>query len=98
MDDLESEIKKMLVEALKLEDLSPDDIASDEPLFGEGQGGDGQGGAGLGLDSIDALEIGVALRKRYGIKIDSVTDDVKAHFANVRGLAAFIRAQQRARQ
>jgi acyl carrier protein len=93
MDDLESEIKKMLVEALKLEDLSPDEIASDEPLFGEGQGG-----KGLGLDSIDALEIGVALRKRYGIKIDSVTDDVKAHFANVRGLAAFIRTQQRARQ
>jgi acyl carrier protein len=88
MDELESEIKKMLVEALKLEDLSPEEIASDEPLFGEG----------LGLDSIDALEIGVALRKRYGIKIDSVTDDVKAHFANVRGLAAFIRAQQRARQ
>jgi acyl carrier protein len=93
MDELESEIKKMLVEALKLEDLSPDEIASDEPLFGEGQGG-----GGLGLDSIDALEIGVALRKRYGIKIDSVTDDVKAHFANVRGLAAFIRTQQRAGQ
>jgi acyl carrier protein len=88
MDDLEAEIKKMLVEALKLEDLTPDDIASDEPLFG----------GGLGLDSIDALEIGVALRKRYDIRIDSVTEDVKAHFANVRGLAQFIRSQQRARQ
>ncbi|MGA3002562.1 MAG: phosphopantetheine-binding protein [Acetobacteraceae bacterium] len=88
MDELEAEIKKMLVEALKLEDLTPDEIASDEPLFGDG----------LGLDSIDALEIGVELRKRYGIRIESVTEDVKAHFANVRSLAQFIRSQQRAAQ
>lgn len=88
MDELEAEIKKMLVEALKLEDLTPDEIASDEPLFGDG----------LGLNSIDALEIGVELRKRYGIRIKSVTEDVKAHFANVRSLAQFIRSQQRAAQ
>ena len=88
MDELEAEIKTLIVDALKLEDLAPDAIASDEPLFGEG----------LGLDSIDALELGVALRKRYGIRIESVTEEVKAHFANVRSLAQFIRAQQEARQ
>jgi acyl carrier protein len=85
--DLEAEIKTLIVDALKLEDLAPDAIASDEPLFGEG----------LGLDSIDALELGVALRKRYGIRIESVTEEVKAHFANVRSLAQFIRAQLEAR-
>ena len=81
-----SELKQLIVDALKLEDLVPDSIVSDEPLFVEG----------LGLDSIDALELGVALRKRFGIRIESVTDEVKAHFANVRSLALFIRAQQEA--
>ena len=84
MSDLELEIKKMLVEALKLEDIAPDDIDSDEALFGDG----------LGLDSIDALELGVAIRQRFGIKIDTVTDEVKAHFASVRSLARFIAAQR----
>jgi acyl carrier protein len=84
MDDLEAELKILIVEALQLEDLVPETIASDEPLFVEG----------LGLDSIDALELGVALRKRYGLRIESVTDEVKAHFANVRSLARFIRAQR----
>lgn len=84
MNDLETELKQLIVDALKLEDLDPASILSDEPLFVEG----------LGLDSIDALELGVALRKRYGIRIESVTDEVKAHFANVRSLARFIRMQQ----
>jgi acyl carrier protein len=82
MDDLESELKRLIVSALKLEDLAPEDIASDEALFGD---------AGLGLDSIDALELGVAIRKTYGIKIETVSDEVRAHFATVRTLAAFIR-------
>lgn len=87
MDELESELKRLIVEALKLEDLEPESIVSEEPLFVEG----------LGLDSIDALELGVALRKRYDIRIESVTDEVKAHFASVRSLARFIRSQQEAR-
>jgi len=74
----------LIVEALKLEDISPEQIGSDEPLFGDG----------LGLDSIDALEIGVMLRKRYGIKIATVTAEVKAHFANIRSLARFIASQR----
>jgi acyl carrier protein len=85
MDTLESDLKKLIVDALKLEDLSPEDIDAAEPLFGD---------AGLGLDSIDALELGVAIRKTFGIKIDTVTEEVRHHFASIRNLAAFIRAQQ----
>ena len=88
MDELESEIKILIIEALKLEDVAPDEIGSEEPLFGEG----------LGLDSIDALELGVALRKRYDIRIESVTDEVKAHFFSVRSLAQFVGAQREVRQ
>jgi acyl carrier protein len=88
MDDLEAELKQLIVEALELEDLEPNAIASDEPLFVDG----------LGLDSIDAMQLGVVLRKRYGIRIDSVTENVRSHFANVRSLAQFIRIQQGIRQ
>ncbi len=83
MDELEQELKRLIIDALHLEDVTPEEIESAEPLFGEG----------LGLDSIDALELGVVLRKRYGIKIATVTDDVKAHFASIRSLADFIRAE-----
>ena len=86
MPDLEIEIKRLIVECLALEDVSPDEIDSDEALFGS---------TGLGLDSIDALELGVALRKRFGIKVDKVDEDVKQHFATVRSLARFIQAQRR---
>ena len=78
-------IWKLIVSALKLEDLSPEDIGSEELLFGE---------AGLGLDSIDALELGVAVRKAYDIKIETVSEEVRAHFASVASLAAFIRSQR----
>jgi acyl carrier protein len=84
MQELELEIKKLIVSALQLEELRVEDIPSDEPLFGEG----------LGLDSIDALELGVALRKRFSLKIETVNDDLKLHFRNVRSLAAFVQAQQ----
>lgn len=84
MLDIELEIKEMIIKSLALEDISPEQISSDEPLFGEG----------LGLDSIDALELGVAIRRRYGIHIESINDEVKAHFANVRSLARFIEMQR----
>ena len=83
MDSLEQDLKKLIVDALKLEDIAPVDIQSEETLFG----------TGLGLDSIDALELGVALRKIYNIKFDSITEEVKAHFTNVRSLAQYIRSQ-----
>ena len=84
MDDLEKEIKKLIVEALMLEGISPGDIKSDEALFVDG----------LGLDSIDALELGVAIRKKYGIKIEGATEEVKEHFHSVRSLAQFIDSQR----
>lgn len=83
MDELEQEIKALIIEALKLEDIQVEDISSEEALFGDG----------LGLDSIDALELGVALRRRFGLKIETINDDVKAHFATVRSLAKFIQNQ-----
>jgi acyl carrier protein len=83
MSETELAVKKLIIEALKLEDITPEEIASDEPLFG----------SGLGLDSIDALELGVAIRRQYGIKFETVNDEVKAHFANVRSLARFIDTQ-----
>jgi acyl carrier protein len=85
MDELERDIKALIIDALKLEDIQPDDIDSQEMLFG----------TGLGLDSIDALELGIALRKQYGLRIETITDEVKAHFANVRSLAAFVRDQRK---
>ncbi|RDJ25216.1 acyl carrier protein [Bosea caraganae] len=85
MDELETRIKRLIIDSLKLEDLKPEDIASDEPLFVEG----------LGLDSIDALELGVALRKTFGLTIETVTDDVKLHFRTVGSLARFVRSQQK---
>ena len=84
MSDIERELKTLIIEALELEDVKADDIGSDEPLFGEG----------LGLDSIDALELGVAVRQRYKIKIEGSTEEVRAHFANVRSLARFIEVQR----
>jgi acyl carrier protein len=84
MDDLENQIKALIIDVLKLEDLRVEEIDSEEALFGEG----------LGLDSIDALELGVALRQRYDLKIDTITEEIKAHFATVRNLAKFIQAQR----
>lgn len=84
MATLELELKQLIIETLHLEDVTPDQIDDGEPLFGDG----------VGLDSIDALELGVALRKKYDIKIATVTEDVKAHFACIRSLADFIRAER----
>ena len=84
MDDLELEIKQLIVRVLKLEGLQPASIDSVEPLFVEG----------LGLDSIDALELGVAIRKKYGVAFDAAKEDLKRHFLNVRNLAQFVRSQQ----
>jgi acyl carrier protein len=84
MSQLETDIKKLIIDALQLEEISVEEIDSEEPLFGQG----------LGLDSIDALELGVAIRQRYGIRIEAVNDEVRAHFANVRSLARFIETQR----
>ena len=86
MSDLQLEIKTLIIDALGLEDMTAEDIAADLTLFGEG----------LGLDSVDALELGLAIQKRFGIKIDSEAKDTRKHFANVASLAAFVTAQKTA--
>ncbi|MBK2296746.1 phosphopantetheine-binding protein [Francisella philomiragia] len=77
---MQQEIKEIIIEVLNLEDITADEIDADEALFGEG----------LGLDSIDALEIGVALKKRYNISLEVADEDVKKHFESVASLAKFV--------
>lgn len=87
MTALENEIKQMIIDALDLEDITPDDIDSAAPLFNDG----------LGLDSIDALELGLAIRKQFKVRIDTEKDDVRAIFASIQALAAFVaQARQQA--
>jgi acyl carrier protein len=86
MSTLQLEIKHLIIDALGLEDMAAEDIAADLTLFGEG----------LGLDSVDALELGLAIQKRFGIKIDAEAKDTRKHFANVASLAAFVSSQQTA--
>ena len=77
---LEQEVKELIIDVLQLEDITPADIDTDAPLFVEG----------LGLDSIDALELGVALQKRYGITLSADSAETRQHFASVRALASLI--------
>ncbi|MDK1290613.1 phosphopantetheine-binding protein [Pseudoalteromonas umbrosa] len=78
--ELNLAVKKLIIESLDLEDISPEEIIDDEPLFIDG----------LGLDSIDALELGLAIKKQYGVKIDANSEGTKQHFASVSSLCAFI--------
>ena len=80
MGSLKQQIKELIVSALELEDTKPEDIVDSEPLFGEG----------LGLDSIDALELGVAIKKKFGVRFSPENTDNKKHFASVDALAAYI--------
>lgn len=84
MTPLPLEIKTLIVSTLALEGVTPESIEDDAPLFGEG----------LGLDSIDAIELGVAIRKRYGISLDAESEDPRKHFASVSTLAAFVSANR----
>jgi acyl carrier protein len=80
MNVLENEIKELIIHCLNLEEMEIEDIDTEEALFVEG----------LGLDSIDALELGMALQKKYGIKLDTQTEDIKQHFYSVKTIAEFI--------
>ncbi len=82
MNETEHALKELIIEALNLEDLTPDDIETEAPLFGDG----------LGLDSIDALELGVAVRRKYGVNLDVDSEEVRDHFASVASLARFVTA------
>lgn len=82
MQHLEQEIKELIISSLSLEDTRAEDIDASAPLFVEG----------LGLDSIDALELGVALQKRYGVSMSADSAETRSHFASVQSLAAFVAA------
>ena len=78
--DLIDDIKSVIISSLDLEDITPSDINTDAPLFGEG----------LGLDSIDALELGMALKKKYDLTFQSDKQANKKYFYSVASLADYI--------
>ncbi len=84
MPDLELEIKNLIISSLGLEDILPEEIDREEALFV----------GGLGLDSIDALELGMIIQKFYGVKINSDDENIKTHFASVKNLAKFVKAHR----
>ncbi len=86
MEDLELDIKRLIVQSLNLEGVTPESIDSNAPLFVEG----------LGLDSIDALELAMALRQKYGVKTGSDEATNRKIFASVRSLAEFVAAHRQA--
>lgn len=79
------ELKEMVIDVLALEDIQIADIDNDMPLFGDG----------LGLDSIDALELGLALKKRYDIHLSAESDETKQHFQSINTLAALVASQKK---
>lgn len=82
--ELETEIKNLIITSLDLEDITVDDINDDEALFT----------TGLGLDSIDALELGMALKKKYNIVLGDDKEENKKYFYSVKTLAELIRLKQ----
>lgn len=82
--ELEKEIKNLIITSLDLEDISVEDIKDDEALFT----------TGLGLDSIDALELGMALKKKYNIVLGDDKEENNKYFYSVRTLADLIRLRQ----
>ncbi len=84
MNELKKQIKECIISSLELEDITPENIVDTEPLFG----------TGLGLDSIDALELGVALKKKFGVKFNAEDSNTREHFASVNALAEYISSEQ----
>ena len=80
MNELIGELKELIILGLNLEDMSAGDIDENAPLFGEG----------LGLDSVDALELGLLVQKKYGVELSAKTDNLKEIFASVANLAGYI--------
>ena len=81
---LEDEIKDLIIKSLDLEDITIDDIKDEEALFGEG----------LGLDSIDALELGMALKRNFNLVLSANKEENVKHFYSVNTLAELIRSQK----
>jgi len=80
MTALEKEVAQLIVEALNLEDIKPEDIDPEAALFREG----------LGLDSIDALELALAISKKYGFKLQSDDKQNSEIFRSLRALTRHV--------
>lgn len=80
----EQELAELLIESLNLEGVAAADIDPEAPLFG----------AGLGLDSIDALELALAISKRYGFQLKSDNEENRRAFGSLRALSAHIQLHQ----
>jgi acyl carrier protein len=78
-DELTPQVKQMIIDALRIEGMSAEEIDSDAPLFGDG----------LGLDSIDALQLVVAMEKEFGVVVPDAATGTTV-FASVRAMAAYI--------
>ena len=81
---LKQELKLLIIEALNLEGMTPEEIQDDAPLFGDG----------LGLDSIDALELGLAVKNKYNVVLSANNEETRSHFYSIDSLAAFIETQR----
>ncbi|GGW84999.1 phosphopantetheine-binding protein [Alteromonas halophila] len=82
--EAEQKMAALLVDALNLEDIEADEITPEEPLFGDG----------LGLDSIDALEIAVAISQEYGVKLKAEDESTREAFATLRSLTAYVESHK----
>lgn len=80
----ERELAELLVSALNLEGIRPEDIQPEQALFG----------ADLGLDSIDALELALAVSKKYGFQLRSDNEDNRRIFGSLRALSAHVEAHR----
>ncbi|HDG1690351.1 TPA: acyl carrier protein [Kluyvera georgiana] len=84
MQALHLEIKHLIINTLNIDELTVEDIDSEAALFGDG----------LGLDSIDALELGLAVKNQYGVVLSAESDEMRQHFFSVATLASFIQSQR----
>lgn len=78
--DFEQEVAQLIVESLNLEDIDAADIAPDDALFGEG----------LGLDSIDALELALAISQKYSVQLKADDANVQEVFGSLGSLSAYV--------
>lgn len=85
MSQLNQELKAFIIETMNLEDITPADIGDDTPLFADD---------GLGLDSIDALELVLGLKKKYGILLEANDEKTRQHLRSVGSLAKLIETER----
>ena len=77
---IRAQLKRLIIDSLNLEEMSPEMIGDDSPLMGDD---------GLGLDSVDALELVVAMEKEFGLRIEG-QERLREAFVSVAGLAAYV--------